>query len=145
MYTQKTLVAKTQETDMKWYVVDASEQVVGRLASQIAKVLRGKHKPDFTPNADTGDFVIVTHCEKVVFTGKKMTDKKYYSHSGYVGGLKERTAQEMLQKHPERVIYNAVKGMLPKTTLGRKQLTKLRVFVGEFHDHDAQKPEPLKL
>ena len=138
MYTQKTLVAKTQETDMKWYVVDASEQVVGRLASQIAKVLRGKHKPDFTPNADTGDFVIVTHCEKVVFTGKKMTDKKYYSHSGYVGGLKERTAQEMLQKHPERVIYNAVKGMLPKNSLGRKQLAKLKVYVGAEHPHQAQ-------
>lgn len=145
MYTQKSFTLTKQDLDGKWWVVDATDLVVGRLASEVAKVLRGKNKPTFTPNQDCGDFVVVTNCEKVKFTGKKWDDKKYNWHSGYIGGIKERTAKEQLQKHPELIVMEAVKGMLPKTTLGRKQLTKLKVFVGSEHAHEAQKPESLKL
>ncbi len=135
------------EADMmnkKWFVVDAKDQVVGRLASEIAKVLRGKNKPTFCTNNDAGDYVVVTNCEKVKFTGKKWLEKEYFWHTNHIGGIKKRRAEEQLTKHPELIIYEAVKGMLPKNTLGRKQLTKLKVFVGDKHDHDAQKPEILK-
>lgn len=145
MYTQKSFSLKKDEIDRKWWVVDATDLVVGRLATEVATLLRGKHKPTFTPNQECGDFVVITNCEKVKFTGKKWDDKTYYWHSNFVGGLKKRTAKEQLEKHPELLVYNAVKGMLPKTSLGRKQLTKLKVFVGDAHDHDAQKPETLSI
>lgn len=145
MYTQRSFTLKKEENEGKWWVVDATDLVVGRVATEVAKVLRGKHKPTFTPNQDSGDFVVVTNCEKVKFTGTKWDDKKYNWHSGYIGGIKERTAKEQLAKHPELIIMEAVKGMLPKTSLGRKQLTKLKVFVGPEHKHEAQKPEALKL
>lgn len=141
MYTQKSYSLKKEEIDRKWWVVDATDLVVGRLASEVATLLRGKHRPDFTPNQECGDFVVITNCEKVKFTGNKWADKKYYTHSNYIGGLKQRTAKEQLEKHPELLVYNAVKGMLPKSSLGRKQLTKLKVFVGSEHTHEAQKPE----
>ena len=144
MYTQKTYSQKASEVDRKWYVVDATDQVVGRLATQIATVLRGKNKPTFSPNIDGGDFVIVTNCEKIRFTGNKLEDKIYYWHTNHIGGLKQRTAKEQLEKRPDRIIYDAVKRMLPKTSLGRKQLTKLKVFVGDTHSHDAQNPTELK-
>ncbi|GAB4010246.1 MAG: 50S ribosomal protein L13 [Bdellovibrio sp.] len=143
MYTQKSFVQKPAEAQKKWYLVDAKDMIVGRLASEIAKVLRGKAKPQFTPYEDAGDFVVVINADKVRFTGNKLTDKNYNWHSGYTGGIKTRTAQEQLQKRPDLVIFEAVKGMLPKSTLGRKQLTKLKVFAGEKHDHEAQKPQPL--
>ena len=145
MFTQKSFVLKPAEADKKWFVVDAKDKVVGRLATEIANVLRGKNKPTYTPHTDSGDFVVVINAEQVRFTGNKLDAKKYYWHTGYVGGIKDRTAREQLDKHPELVIMNAVKGMLPKNSLGRKQLTKLKVFVGENHNHDAQKPELLEL
>jgi large subunit ribosomal protein L13 len=141
MYTQKSFSLKKEDIDKKWWVIDASDLVVGRLATEVTNILRGKHKPTFTPNQECGDFVIITNCEKVKFTGAKWDDKKYYWHTGYVGGIKQRTAKEQLAKHPELIIKEAVKGMLPKTSLGRKQLTKLKVFVGNEHTHEAQKPE----
>ena len=141
MYTQKTYTAKKEEIDKKWWVIDATDLVVGRLATETANLLRGKHKPTFTLNQECGDFVVITNCEKVKFTGKKWDDKKYYWHTNHIGGIKHRTATEQLEKHPELIVMNAVKGMLPKTSLGRKQLTKLKVFVGSEHTHDAQKPE----
>ncbi len=145
MYVQKSYVLKPEEAEKKWYLIDAENMVVGRLATKIADILRGKNSPKFTPNTDSGDFVVVINAEKVKFTGAKWTDKKYYWHSNHIGGLKSRTAKEQLEKHPELIIMNAVKGMLPKTSLGRKQLTKLKVFVGPEHTHEAQKPELLKL
>ncbi|EQC47087.1 ribosomal protein L13 [Bacteriovorax sp. BSW11_IV] len=141
MYTQKTFVLKPAEADKKWYLVDATDKVVGRLATEIANILRGKNSPKFTPYTDSGDYVIVVNAEKIKFTGNKLNDKKYHWHTNYVGGLKTRTAKEQLARHPELIIMDAVKGMLPKNTLGRKQLTKLKVFAGESHDHEAQKPE----
>ena len=141
MYTQKSYSAKKEEMEKKWWVIDATDVVVGRLATEVASLLRGKHKPTFTPNQECGDFVVITNCEKVKFTGKKWTDKKYYWHSNHIGGIKQRTATEQLEKHPELLVMNAVKGMLPKNSLGRKQLTKLKVFVGSEHNHEAQKPE----
>lgn len=145
MFKQKSFVLKPAEAQKKWFVVDASEKVVGRLASEIASILKGKNNPQYTPNTDSGDFVVVVNADKVKFTGNKWSAKKYYKHSGYIGGLKERTAKEQLEKHPELIIYNAVKGMLPKTSLGRKQLKKLRVFAGSEHTHEAQKPEQLEI
>jgi large subunit ribosomal protein L13 len=145
MYTQKSFVLKPADADKKWYVVDAKDMVVGRLATQIADVLRGKNSPKFTPHTDSGDFVVVVNAEKVVFTGNKLEAKKYYKHTNHIGGLKSRTAKEQLERHPEMVLMNAVKGMLPKTSLGRKQLTKLKVFAGETHSHEAQNPEVLNL
>ena len=127
----------------KWYVVDAAGCTLGRLASEVAKVLRGKNKPIFTPHIDTGDYVIVVNAEKVKVTGKKLLQKVYYNHSDYVGGMKETTLKEMLAKHPERVIEYAVKGMLPKGPLGRQMYTKLFVYAGPDHKHAAQKPEVL--
>ena len=139
----KTFMASPATIDRKWYVVDAEGKTLGRLASEIAKVLRGKNKPTFTPHVDTGDYVIVVNAEKIAVTGKKMDQKIYYSHSDYVGGLKSATLKEMLAKHPERVIEHAVKGMLPKGPLGRQMYTKLFVYAGPDHKHAAQKPEVL--
>ncbi|MBM7558837.1 50S ribosomal protein L13 [Marinitoga litoralis] len=143
--TQKSYLAKNEEVERKWYVVDATGMSLGRLASQVAKVLQGKHKPTYTPHVDTGDYVIVINAEKIVLTGKKLTQKKYYRHSGYPGGIKEQTAKEILEKYPERLIEKAVKGMLPKTTLGRHMFKKLKVYSGSNHPHEAQKPEKLEL
>jgi len=143
--TQKSYLAKNEEVERKWYVVDAEGKSLGRLASQIAKILQGKHKPTYTPHVDTGDYVIVINAEKIVLTGKKLTQKKYYRHSGYPGGLKEQTAKEILEKYPERLIEKAVKGMLPKTKLGRHMFKKLKVYSGSNHPHEAQKPEKLEL
>ena len=141
----KTFMASASSIDRKWYVVDATGYTLGRLASEVAKVLRGKNKPTYTPSMDTGDYVIVVNAEKVKVTGKKLDQKVYYRHSEYVGSLKETTLREMLNKHPERVIESAVKGMLPKGPLGRKMYTKLFVYAGPEHKHAAQKPEELKL
>lgn len=138
-----TRFIKTEDADRKWYIVDANDQVLGRLASNIATIIRGKHKPIFTPNMDTGDFVVVINAEKVKLTGKRTFDKTYFSHSGYPGGVKTISITEMLQKKPEFVIENAVKGMLPKNRLGRKLIKKLKVYAGENHPHDAQQPETL--
>ena len=139
----KTFMASPDTIDRKWYVVDAEGKTLGRLASEIAKVLRGKHKPIFTPHMDTGDYVIVVNAEKIKVTGKKLEQKIYYKHSGYVGGMKETTLKDMLLKHPERVVEYAVKGMLPKGSLGRQMYRKLFVYVGPDHKHAAQKPEAL--
>ena len=136
-------MASSATVDRKWYVVDAEGMTLGRLASEVAKVLRGKNKPTFTPHVDTGDYVIVVNAEKIAVTGKKMDQKIYYSHSDYVGGLQSATLKEMLAKHPERVIEHAVKGMLPKGPLGRQMYTKLFVYAGPDHKHAAQKPEVL--
>ena len=136
-------MASSATVDRKWYVVDAEGMTLGRLASEVAKVLRGKNKPTFTPHVDTGDYVIVVNAEKIAVTGKKMDQKIYYSHSDYVGGLKSATLKEMLAKHPERVIEHAVKGMFPKGPLGRQMYTKLFVYAGPDHKHAAQKPEVL--
>ncbi|MCD8307106.1 MAG: 50S ribosomal protein L13 [Clostridia bacterium] len=141
----KTYMAKAEEVERKWYVVDADGMPLGRLASQVAAILRGKNKPTFTPNVDTGDFVIVVNCDKVVLTGKKLTDKYYRYHSGYIGGLKEISYKTMLAEKSDLAVYEAVKGMLPKNSLGRAMLKKLKVFKGPEHTHAAQKPEPLKL
>ncbi|KLO21812.1 50S ribosomal protein L13 [Marinitoga sp. 1197] len=143
--TQKSYLAKNEEVERKWYVVDATGKSLGRLASQIARVLQGKHKPTYTPHVDTGDYVIVINAEKIILTGKKWTQKKYYRHTGYPGGIKEQTAKEILEKYPERLIEKAVKGMLPKTTLGRHMFKKLKVYSGSNHPHEAQKPEKLEL
>ena len=141
----KSFVATPATIERKWYVVDATGLTLGRLASEVAKILRGKNKPIFTPHADTGDYVIVVNAEKLVVTGKKLSDKIYYSHSEYVGGMKETTLKDMLAKKPEKVVELAVKGMLPKGPLGRKMYTKLFVYAGAEHPHAAQKPEELKL
>ena len=139
----KTYMANPDKIERKWYVVDAEGATLGRLASEIAKVLRGKNKPEYTPHIDTGDYVIVVNAEKVKVTGKKLQQKIYYNHSDYVGGMKETTLKEMLAKHPERVIEHAVKGMLPKGPLGREMYTKLYVYAGPEHANQAQKPEVL--
>jgi large subunit ribosomal protein L13 len=139
----KTFMASPATIERKWYVVDAEGKTLGRLASEVAKVLRGKNKPTFTPHMDTGDYVIIVNAEKVKVTGKKLDQKKYYHHSGWVGGLKETTLKVQLANHPERVIEHAVKGMLPKGPLGRQMYTKLFVYAGPDHKHAAQKPEAL--
>ena len=139
----KTFMASPATIDRKWYVVDATDMTLGRLASEVAKVLRGKNKPIFTPHIDTGDNVIVINAEKIKVTGKKMDQKIYYRHSDYVGGMKETTLKEMLAKKPEQVIELAVKGMLPKGPLGKQMYTKLHVYAGAEHAHAAQKPEVL--
>ena len=140
----KTFMASPSTIERKWYVVDATGYTLGRLASEVAKVLRGKNKPTYTPSMDTGDYVIVVNAEKITVTGKKLDDKVYYNHSGWVGGLKETTLREMLAKHPERVIEHAVKGMLPKGPLGRSMIKKLHVYAGPEHAQQAQKPVELK-
>ena len=139
----KTYMATPADIDRKWYVVDADGVTLGRLASEVAKVLRGKNKPIFTPHMDTGDYVIIVNADKVKVTGKKLDQKIYYHHSEYVGGMKETTLREMMKKKPERVVELAVKGMLPKGALGRQMYTKLHVYAGPEHKHQAQKPEVL--
>jgi large subunit ribosomal protein L13 len=139
----KTYMANPDTIERKWYLVDADGLTLGRLASEVAKVLRGKNKPEFTPHADTGDYVIVINAEKIKVTGKKMQQKTYFSHSDYVGGDKQIVLSEMLEKHPEEVIEHAVKGMLPKGPLGRQMYKKLFVYAGPEHNHAAQKPEAL--
>jgi large subunit ribosomal protein L13 len=139
----KTYSVKAGEIERRWFVVDAEGKVLGRLASEIARVLRGKHKPTYTPHLDTGDFVVVVNAEKIVVTGKKEEQKTYFRHTGYMGGEKFIPFSRMLEKHPERVIELAVKGMLPKGALGRQMYQKLRVYAGKEHPHQAQQPEPL--
>lgn len=143
MTNLKSYSAIPKDVERKWYVLDAQGRVLGRLASFVAGRLRGKHKPIFTPHADTGDHVVVINASKVVLTGNKWDQKTYYRHSGYPGGIKSRTAKQLLQKRPEDLIIHAVRGMLPKNSLGRKMLKKLKVYPGPTHPHEAQKPEPL--
>ena len=144
MYTRSTPVAEAI-ADRKWWIVDLEGKTVGRAATRIAHILRGKHKTTFTPHVDDGDYVIVINAEKVNFTGNKWADKTYYHHSGYVGGLKETTAEEMLERKPEEIIRKAVKGMLPRGPLGRAQLKKLKIYIGSDHPHTAQQAEVLDL
>ncbi|EET60623.1 ribosomal protein L13 [Marvinbryantia formatexigens DSM 14469] len=139
----KSFMASPSTIERKWYVVDATGYTLGRLSSEVAKILRGKHKPIFTPHIDTGDYVIIVNAQNIKVTGKKLDQKVYYRHSEYVGGMKETTLREMLNKKPERVIELAVKGMLPKGPLGRQMMTKLHVYTGAEHKHEAQKPETL--
>ena len=141
----KTFSPTPKDINRQWFVVDAQDQVLGRLASQIAHRLRGKHKPEFAPHMDNGDFIVVVNCEKIKVTGKKMTDKKYYRHSGWVGGLKTTALGDMLADKPARVLTAAVRGMLPKNRLGRAMLKKLKIYAGSEHPHTAQNPQPLTL
>ena len=141
----KTYVTKPAEVERAWYVVDAEGQTLGRLASSVATILRGKHKPIYNPSVDCGDFVIVINADKVAVTGKRLEQKRYYRHSLYIGGLKEITLRDQLQQHPERVIESAVRGMLPKNALGRKMFKKLKVYAGGEHPHQAQLPQPREL
>ncbi|MSN25235.1 MAG: 50S ribosomal protein L13 [Geobacter sp.] len=141
----KTEVAKIENVKRDWYVVDAQDAVLGRLSTQIASVLRGKNKAIYTPSVDTGDFVIVVNAEKIALTGHKLANKTYYSHSGYVGGLKEISAGELIAKKPEELIKKAVKGMLPKNKLSRAMLSKLKIYAGPSHPHEAQQPKNLAL
>jgi large subunit ribosomal protein L13 len=145
MTSTKTYVPKLAEIEQRWFLVDANGVTLGRLATQIATILRGKHKPMYTPHLDTGDYVVVINAEKVNVTGKKEEQKRYHRHSGYPGGYRSTSLSDMLSKHPERVIEAAVRGMIPHSNLGRDQFKKLRVFAGTAHPHAAQKPEPLKL
>ena len=140
-----TYSAKNSDNEGRWCVVDASGAVLGRMATKIASRLQGKHNPLYTPHADTGDSVVVINADKVMLTGKKMDQKKYYRHSGYIGGLKETTARELREKRPEDLLRFAVKGMLPKNKLGRQQLKKLKVYAGDQHPHEAQNPEALEI
>ncbi|MCL4803236.1 MAG: 50S ribosomal protein L13 [Anaerolineae bacterium] len=141
----KTYVTKPAEVERAWYVVDAEGQTLGRLASSVATILRGKHKPIYSPAVDCGDFVIVLNADKIAVTGRRLEQKKYYRHSLYIGGLKEISLRDQLQQHPERVVESAVRGMLPKNALGRKMFKKLKVYAGEEHPHQAQQPQPLEL
>jgi large subunit ribosomal protein L13 len=141
----KTYVTKEKQVRKNWYLVDAREKVVGRLATRIAVHLRGKHKPIFSPHADAGDFVVVVNADKVALTGAKWEQKNYYRHSGYPGGLKQLSAKQMLEKKPAEILRSAVKGMLPKNSLGRRQLKKLKIYVGPEHPHQAQQPEKLEI
>ena len=141
----KTYYAKPLEVEREWLLIDATDQVLGRVASVAAQILKGKHKPQYTPHVDTGDFIVVINADKIKVTGAKAADKVYYRHSGYVGGLKSETFEEAMKKHPERVIEHAVKGMLPKNTLGRAMGKKLKVYAGPEHPHAAQKPREIKI
>jgi large subunit ribosomal protein L13 len=141
----KTYVATPENRERNWLLVDATGQTLGRLATQIADALRGKNKPEYTPHCDTGDFVVVVNAERIHVTGNKRADKKYYRHSGYPGGIKERSLEEMLERRPEEVIRKAVKGMLPRNRLARKQITKLKVYAGPDHPHVAQQPQPMEI
>lgn len=141
----KTFVAKENEVEKKWYLVDAEDKVLGRLATQVATRLRGKHKPIFTPHSDTGDFIVVINADKITLTGTKWDNKYYYSYSGYIGGLKKVSARKMLEKKPEELLRAAVKRMLPKNSLGRRQLKKLKIYMGPDHPHQAQQPEKLEI
>lgn len=140
---RNTFMANSANIDRQWYVVDADGMTTGRLAAAVAKVLRGKHKPTFTPHVDCGDNVIIINADKIVFTGKKMTDKVYYRHTGHPGGLKEETADKLLARKPERILELAIKGMLPKNKLGRQMYKKLYVYAGNQHPHEAQQPQQL--
>ncbi|MBW2637444.1 MAG: 50S ribosomal protein L13 [Deltaproteobacteria bacterium] len=141
----KTYSAKTEEVSRDWYVVDASDKVLGRLAAEIAVRLRGKHKPIYTPHVDTGDFIVVVNADKITLTGNKLKQKIYYRHSGYPGGLKSTTAEKMREKKPENLLRIAVKGMLPKNRLGRQMLGKLKIYCGDEHPHNAQKTQILEM
>lgn len=141
----KTYMANAKTVERKWYVVDATDVPLGRLASQVAAVLRGKHKPTFTPNVDCGDFVIILNCDKVALTGKKAVKKMYTYHTGYIGGLKQTPYGKMLEEKSDKLVYETVKGMLPKNSLGRSMLTKLRTYKGTEHKHSAQQPVELKI
>ena len=141
----KTFVAKEQEVTKKWYLVDAENKILGRLATQIAIRLRGKHKPIFTPHADTGDFIVVINADKIRLTGSKWDQKCYYHHSGYVGGLKTISAKKLLEKKPDEILRLAVRRMLPKNSLGRRQLKKAKIYAGPDHPHEAQNPEKLEI
>src|SRR4051794_29209652 len=140
-----TFMAKTGELPQRWHLIDATDKVVGRIAVAIANILRGKHRPEYTPHLDTGDFVIVVNAEKVRFTGKKLETKKYHWYTGYPGGLKEVSAKDLIKKHPDRILREAVKRMVPRNRLGRRQMTKLKIYAGPTHDHQAQQPQELKL
>ncbi len=141
----KTTIPRADRVERRWYVVDAEGQTLGRLAARVASVLRGKHKPTFTPHLDLGDHVIVVNAHKVVVTGRKEEDKRYYRHTGWFGGLKETNVRRLRAEHPERLVEQAVRGMLPKNRLGRRMFRKLKVYAGPNHPHQAQKPEPLPL
>ncbi len=141
----KTYLTPVKEIEKKWYIVNADDKVLGRLASEIATRLRGKHKPTYSTFLDNGDYIVVVNAEKVKLTGKKMSDKMYYHHSGYMGGLREQTAAEVMEKRPTEILFSAVKGMLPKNSLGRAQLKKLKVYAGTEHPHGAQQPEDLDI
>jgi len=141
----KTYQARKEELEHRWYLVNAEGKILGRLASELAKILRGKHKPTYTPHLDTGDFIVVVNAEKVSLTGKKMKDKKYYHHTGYPGGIKEISAEKLMAKKPAEMIRMAVKGMLPKNSLGRQMLRKLKVYAGPNHPHEAQRPASLEI
>lgn len=141
----KTLFAKKTDVSPKWLIIDADGMVVGRMASQVAKILRGKNKPIFTPHVDTGDYIIIVNADKVRFTGNKLDKKTYYRHTGYPGGIRETKAKDVMKNNPDRIIFSAVRGMLPKTILGRQQLTKLKIYRGPDHPHKAQNPEALNL
>jgi large subunit ribosomal protein L13 len=141
----RTFTAKTAEIEREWYVVDAEGQTLGRLASRIAPIIKGKHKPIYTPHLDCGDYVIIINADKVRVTGQKMEQKFYYRHSGYPGGIKSISLRDQLARYPERVLQSAVKGMLPKNKLGRRMIKKLKVYAGDSHPHEAQQPKPLEL
>jgi large subunit ribosomal protein L13 len=141
----KTFIAKPAEVKRDWFVLDATDQVLGRLATEVARRLRGKHKPEYTPHTDTGDYIVVVNAEKIKVTGRKTTDKMYYRHSGYPGGIKETSFEKMIQKAPAKVIEIAVKGMLPRGPLGRQMFRKLKVYAGTEHMHSAQQPQKLEL
>lgn len=141
----RTFTAKTAEIEREWYVVDAEGQTLGRLASRIAPIIKGKHKPIYTPHLDCGDYVIIINADKVRVTGQKMEQKFYYRHSGYPGGIKSISLRDQLARYPERVLQSAIKGMLPKNKLGRRMIKKLKVYAGDSHPHEAQQPKPLEL
>jgi large subunit ribosomal protein L13 len=141
----KTFSAKAEEINREWFLIDAEGKTLGRMASEIALRLRGKHKPEFTPHVDTGDYIVVVNAEKIAVTGNKLNDKMYHHHTGYVGNLKSINLKDLLDKHPERVIEKAVKGMLPKNSLGRQMYRKLKVYAGPTHPHEAQEPKTLEV
>jgi len=140
-----TFMAKNETINRRWFVIDATDQVVGRLAVQIATILRGKHRPEYTPHVDTGDFVIIVNCEKIRFTGTKMETKQYEWYTRYPGGQKHAAARDLIKTHPDRILREAVRRMVPRTPLGRQQMTKLKIFAGPTHDHQAQQPQEFKL
>ena len=141
----KTFSANPEKVNREWYVIDASDRVLGRMASEIAHRLKGKHKPEYTPHVDTGDYIVVVNAEKVAVTGNKANDKKYYHHTGFPGGIKETSFRELVEDHPERIIEKAVKGMLPSNKLGRAMFSKLKVYAGDKHRHEAQQPKVLEI
>jgi large subunit ribosomal protein L13 len=141
----KTLSAKPESVTRDWYVVDASDKTLGRLSTEIARRLRGKHKPEYTPHVDTGDYIVVVNADKVRVTGRKSTDKQYYRHTGYPGGIRSMNFEQMIERHPERVIEHSVKGMLPRGPLGRAMFKKLKVYAGDEHPHTAQQPQQLEI